>query len=83
MFKMAGNTEYETLLPYVIAPERIAYTIAVIVLDWSCPWSFLESLDRWLTRLGSFLEESQSKESFDARKAACMSPLTLCLRHPD
>jgi dynein light intermediate chain 1, cytosolic len=42
------DPNFEGLIESIITEKSIADTVAVICLDWSKPWNFLEQLQRWI-----------------------------------
>ncbi|KAG0193425.1 hypothetical protein DFQ28_005242 [Apophysomyces sp. BC1034] len=49
--------EYLPLLKFALSSETLADSFVVIALDWSRPWQFLESLQRWLNVLRHAIQE--------------------------
>ncbi|KAF9975450.1 hypothetical protein BGZ73_000903 [Actinomortierella ambigua] len=48
LYQLAGSHKsYHSLLKYSLNADSIADTAVLIVLDWSKPWSFMETLQRW------------------------------------
>ncbi|KAF9919161.1 hypothetical protein BX616_000435 [Lobosporangium transversale] len=49
IYQIAGSHKsYHALLKYCFNSKSIADSIVVIVLDWSKPWTFMETLERWV-----------------------------------
>jgi len=48
--------EYLPLLKFAINTNTLADSMVVIVLDWSKPWEFVESLQRWIKVLEELIE---------------------------
>ncbi|KAF7721649.1 hypothetical protein EC973_004325 [Apophysomyces ossiformis] len=49
--------EYLPLLKFALSSETLADSFVVIALDWTRPWQFLESLQRWLNVLQHAIQE--------------------------
>ncbi|OZJ06167.1 hypothetical protein BZG36_00990 [Bifiguratus adelaidae] len=45
------HPKYTPLLRLALTPATLADALVVIVMDWSKPWSFIESLERWMAVL--------------------------------
>ncbi|KAM3584238.1 hypothetical protein VKS41_003061 [Umbelopsis sp. WA50703] len=48
--------EYLPLLKFAISSNTLADSMIVIVLDWSKPWTFVESLQRWIKVLQELID---------------------------
>jgi dynein light intermediate chain 1 len=48
--------EYLPLLNFAINTNTLADSMVVIVLDWSKPWGFVESLQRWAKVLEGLID---------------------------
>ncbi|KAI8802306.1 dynein light intermediate chain-domain-containing protein [Cladochytrium replicatum] len=69
-FHVAPHPEHGSLIPYALQhdPNALADSLAIIVLDWTEPWKFVESLERWLSVLErEVLGIVQSRDGEDAR----------------
>ncbi|CAO3600452.1 unnamed protein product [Absidia cylindrospora] len=49
--------EYLPLLKFALSADTLADSMVVLVLDWSRPWKFLESLQRWMNVLEHTMNE--------------------------
>ncbi|RKP13471.1 dynein light intermediate chain-domain-containing protein, partial [Piptocephalis cylindrospora] len=49
IYQLAAS--HPTLLPFALNADSLANTAVIIVLDWQRPWSWVESLQRWLSVL--------------------------------
>ncbi|KAF9938262.1 hypothetical protein BGZ75_003883 [Mortierella antarctica] len=57
LYQIAGShRSYHALLKYCLNTKTIADTIVMIVLDWSKPWTFMETLQRWIKVLEGALQ---------------------------
>lgn len=45
------------MLKYCLNTTTIADTVILIVLDWSRPWTFMETLQRWVKVLEGAIEQ--------------------------
>ncbi|KAI8979073.1 dynein light intermediate chain-domain-containing protein [Mycotypha africana] len=50
-------SEYRPLLKFALCPETLSDSAVIIVLDWTRPWTFLETLERWIDVLECRLNE--------------------------
>ncbi|KAG0222285.1 hypothetical protein BGW41_006084 [Actinomortierella wolfii] len=58
IFQLAGSHKsYHSLLKYCLNSDTIADTAVIIVLDWTKPWSFMETLQRWSIILEGAVEQ--------------------------
>ncbi|KAI8801785.1 dynein light intermediate chain-domain-containing protein [Cladochytrium replicatum] len=81
-FHVAPHPEHGSLIPYALQhdPNALGDSLALIVLDWTEPWKFVESLERWLSVLErEILGIVQSREGEDARISGEIFE-DLCLR---
>ncbi|KAI9225695.1 MAG: dynein light intermediate chain-domain-containing protein [Piptocephalis tieghemiana] len=46
IYQLAAS--HPTLLPFALNADSLSNTAVIIVLDWQRPWSWVESLQRWL-----------------------------------
>ncbi|KAI7862405.1 dynein light intermediate chain-domain-containing protein [Spinellus fusiger] len=46
-----SSPEYQPLLKFVLNADTLADSCVVICLDWTQPWAFLETLQRWINVL--------------------------------
>ncbi|KAI1316219.1 hypothetical protein EDD11_010329 [Mortierella claussenii] len=54
IYQIAGSHKsYHALLKYCLNTKTIADSVVMIVLDWSKPWTFMETLQRWMKVLES------------------------------
>ncbi|KAJ3049472.1 hypothetical protein HK097_009531, partial [Rhizophlyctis rosea] len=54
LYNLSNDVAYQSLLRFALNLDTLADSLVVLVLDWTKPWTFFDSLDRWLT----FLERS-------------------------
>ncbi|KAI8056302.1 dynein light intermediate chain-domain-containing protein [Gilbertella persicaria] len=52
-----SSSEFFPLLKFAIRAETIADACVVILLDWTRPWKFVETLERWISILHSLIDE--------------------------
>ncbi|KAI7829471.1 dynein light intermediate chain-domain-containing protein [Gamsiella multidivaricata] len=58
LYQIAGSHKsYHALLKYCLNTKTIADSVVVIVLDWSKPWTFMETLHRWVKVLESAIQQ--------------------------
>ncbi|KAF9104562.1 hypothetical protein BGX29_001669 [Mortierella sp. GBA35] len=58
IYQVAGSHKsYHALLKYCLNTKTIADSVVMIVLDWSKPWTFMETLQRWIKVLEGALEQ--------------------------
>ncbi|KAG0033780.1 hypothetical protein BGZ82_005980 [Podila clonocystis] len=58
IYQIAGSHKsYHALLKYCLNTTTIADTVILIVLDWSRPWTFMETLQRWVKVLEGAIEQ--------------------------
>jgi dynein light intermediate chain 1 len=48
--------EYLPLLNFAINARTVADSMIVLVLDWSKPWKFIETLQRWIKVLEGLID---------------------------
>lgn len=54
---------YTSLLPHFLSPKStLPHTAVVIVLDWTCPWTFVEELEAWLRWVEQWAKGDGSRE---------------------
>ncbi|KAJ3285630.1 hypothetical protein HK104_009391 [Borealophlyctis nickersoniae] len=51
LYHLASDAAYQALVRLPLNLDTLADSLVVLVLDWTRPWLFLQSLDRWLTVL--------------------------------
>ncbi|KAI8058955.1 dynein light intermediate chain-domain-containing protein [Gilbertella persicaria] len=65
--------EYMPLLKFALSTETLADSAVIIVLDWTRPWEFLESLQRWIDvlqrRIDEICKEGSAGETWSRGKA--------------
>lgn len=49
--------EYMPLLKFALSTDTLADSAVILVLDWTRPWKFLESLERWIGVLQRRIDE--------------------------
>jgi dynein light intermediate chain 1 len=52
-----SSPEFLPLLKFALRAETIADSCVLILLDWTRPWKFLETLERWINVLHHVLDE--------------------------
>ncbi|KAG0379829.1 hypothetical protein BGX24_011428 [Mortierella sp. AD032] len=58
IYQVAGSHKsYHALLKYCLNTKTIPESVIMIVLDWSKPWTFMETLQRWIKVLESALQQ--------------------------
>ncbi|KAI9482767.1 MAG: dynein light intermediate chain-domain-containing protein [Benjaminiella poitrasii] len=65
--------EYLPLLKFALGTDTLADSAVIIVLDWTHPWKFLETLERWIDvlqhRIDEICKEGSAGESWSRGKA--------------
>lgn len=49
--------EYLPLLKFALSSDTLADALVIIALDWTRPWKFLESFQRWIDVLQHVIDE--------------------------
>ncbi|KAG1457711.1 hypothetical protein G6F56_006550 [Rhizopus delemar] len=66
-------TEYLPLLKFALGTDTLADSCVIIILDWTRPWAFLESLQRWIHvlqhRIDEICKDGTAGESWSKGKA--------------
>ena len=58
IYQIAGSHKsYHALLKYCLNTKTAADSVVMIVLDWSRPWTFMETLERWIKVLEVAIEQ--------------------------
>ncbi|GJJ75317.1 dynein light intermediate chain 1, cytosolic [Entomortierella parvispora] len=58
IYQIAGSHKsYHALLKYCLNTKTVADSVVMIVLDWSRPWTFMETLERWIKVLEVAIEQ--------------------------
>ncbi|KAF9356951.1 hypothetical protein BGX26_004492 [Mortierella sp. AD094] len=58
LYQIAGSHKsYHALLKYCLNTKTIADSVVIIVLDWSKPWTFMETLQRWVKVLEGAIKQ--------------------------
>ncbi|KAJ3516133.1 hypothetical protein NLJ89_g1310 [Agrocybe chaxingu] len=59
----SSASSYISLLPHFLPPRTtLLSTLAIIVLDWTRPWTFVEELETWLTWIETWAKGDGSRE---------------------
>lgn len=65
--------EYMPLLKFALGADTLADSAVIIVLDWTRPWEFLETFQRWIDvlqhRIDEICKEGSAGESWSRGKA--------------
>lgn len=65
--------EYMPLLKFALGTDTLADSAVIIVLDWTRPWEFLETFQRWIDvlqhRIDEICKEGSAGESWSRGKA--------------
>jgi len=61
-YRISGNSNYKSLIPYALTEETIANSVVIISLSWENPSTFLSSLEKWLNILEEEIKNSISSE---------------------
>lgn len=66
-------SEYLPLLKFALSTDTLADSCVIILLDWTRPWSFLESLQRWIHvvehRINEICKDGSAGETWSRGKA--------------
>ncbi|KAI9812781.1 MAG: hypothetical protein M1827_004537 [Pycnora praestabilis] len=62
------SPSFSQLLKPLLTPQALPHTLAVVLLDWAHPWSWLRDLSNWVDLLRSLLE-SLNSESFEVMES--------------
>lgn len=49
IYQIASDTSYKSLVHHCLRAESLGDSLVVIVVDWSKPWGFMQTLDKWLS----------------------------------
>lgn len=52
-----ASPEFLPLLKFAIRAETVVDSCVLILIDWTRPWTFLETLERWINVLHYMLDE--------------------------
>jgi len=63
LYRLSGNSNYKTLIPFAFNEETISNSVAIISLSWENPSTFLKSLETWLDILEEEIKSSISSET--------------------
>jgi dynein light intermediate chain 1 len=61
-----SSPEFLPLLKFALRSETISDSCVIILLDWTRPWTFLETLERWINVLHYVLDEICKEGIVDA-----------------
>jgi dynein light intermediate chain 1 len=65
--------EYVPLLKFALNTDTLSDSCAIIILDWTRPWTFLESLQRWMHilqhRINEICKDGAAGETWSKGKA--------------
>jgi len=68
LYRISGNSAYDSLIPFALTEETIANSVAIISLSWENPSNFLKSLEQWLNILEIEIKKSISSELLEELK---------------
>jgi dynein light intermediate chain 1 len=51
LYELDGDASFGSLIRFALNPKTISNAAVVICLDWTKPWKFLESLEKYLVLL--------------------------------
>ncbi|CAB4486647.1 dynein light intermediate chain [Rhizophagus irregularis] len=64
IYQLAGSHEsYQSLLRFALNSSTLPDSLVVIVLDWARPWTFIETLQRWIKFLEVGIENIKTEGS--------------------
>ena len=62
IYQLAGSHEsYQSLLRFALNASTLSDSLVVIVLDWERPWTFMETLQRWIKFLELGIENIKAE----------------------
>lgn len=68
IYQLAGSHEsYQSLLRFALNSSTLPDSLVVIVLDWARPWTFIETLQRWIKFLEAGIENIKSEGDVGAK----------------
>lgn len=92
IYQVAGSHKsYHALLKYCLNTKTIADSVIMIVLDWAKPWTFMETLQRWIKVLEGALQQicqegavatatwTKGKALMDELQEKCTYLVAICL----
>ncbi|KAJ7591531.1 dynein light intermediate chain-domain-containing protein [Mycena floridula] len=60
----SSSQSYKSLLPHFLPPRTaLPHTLALIVLDWTRPWTFVDELETWLEWIETWTSGDSSREA--------------------
>jgi len=72
LYRLSGNSNYKTLIPFAFNEETISNSVAIISLSWENPSTFLKSLETWLDILEEEIKSSISSETLQELQGKSM-----------
>ncbi|CAG8588116.1 20574_t:CDS:2, partial [Racocetra persica] len=68
IYQLAGSQEaYQSLLHFALNSTTLPDSLVVIVLDWARPWTFVETLQRWIKFIEVGIERVKKEGSVGAK----------------
>ncbi|RIB08328.1 dynein light intermediate chain-domain-containing protein [Gigaspora rosea] len=68
LYQLAGSQEaYQSLLHFALNSTTLPDSLVVIVLDWARPWTFVETLQRWIKFIELGIERVKKEGSVGAK----------------
>jgi dynein light intermediate chain 1, cytosolic len=59
----SSASSYTALLPHFLPPRTaLSHSLAIITLDWTKPWTFVEELQKWLKWIDKWTTGDGSRE---------------------
>ena len=55
-WSVSGQGELGKSLEFILRPENVSKSLAIILADISEPWTVLESLEKWTALINSFID---------------------------
>jgi dynein light intermediate chain 1, cytosolic len=79
----SSEAAYTSLLPHFVPPRTcLPHTVAVIALDWTKPWTFVDDMETWLTWIEQWARGDGARELEIVREETrerCKFPVFLSL----
>ncbi|KXN92343.1 Cytoplasmic dynein 1 light intermediate chain 1 [Leucoagaricus sp. SymC.cos] len=77
----SSDSSYTALLPHFLPPRTaLPHSLAMIMLDWTRPWSFIEELQTWLRWVERWVKGDGSRE-LEVIREECRERLQSHLQH--
>lgn len=70
LFRLASSPAYASLIAFALNADTFQRSVVAITLDWKKPWTWIESLERWLGILEDAVKtvEAQNREVVESAR---------------